>query len=193
MVVAIDSDVIRCQHKKQNRFVDGGKEMSRKNIIGVFGGGNVVEDDWEWKTAKEVGERLAANDCIVLTGGLGGVMTAASKGAKEAGGMTIGILPGNRDATSPNRYVDIAVFTGMGEARNVINVRSCNAAIAIGGEYGTLSEIALALKSGCPLVLLDSWSFSRKKFKEGQEMLVARDAADAVQKVLAAIKRGADQ
>ena len=131
--------------------------MSRK-IIGVFGAGNVTESDEEYRLALIVGSQLARKGFAVLTGGLGGVMTAASKGAKEAGGMTVGILPGTRRTSPANRYVDIAVYTGMGEARNVINIKSCQAAIAIGGEYGTLSEIALALKGGCPVILLNSWS-----------------------------------
>lgn len=131
--------------------------MLRK-VIGVFGAGNVTKSDAEWHAALTVGRQLAQRGFLVLTGGLGGIMTAACKGAKEAGGLTIGILPGTSKTTPANIYVDIAIYTGMGEARNAINVKSCNAAIAIGGEYGTLSEIGLALKCGCPLVLLNSWS-----------------------------------
>ena len=133
--------------------------MPRK-IIGVFGAGNVTESDEEYRLALTVGSQLAREGFAVLTGGLGGVMAAASKGAKEAGGMTVGILPGTSRTTPANRYVDIAIYTGMGEARNVINIKSCQAAIAIGGEYGTLSEIALALKGGCPVILLNSWSLA---------------------------------
>ncbi|MDA8164921.1 MAG: TIGR00725 family protein [Desulfobacteraceae bacterium] len=135
----------------------------RKKVIGVFGAGRLREDDPLWRQAEEVGQRLALAGCIVLTGGLGGVMAAASRGARAAGGLTIGILPGDRrrPGPHPNPDVDIAIFTGMDEARNVINVKTCDAAIAIGGEYGTLSEIALALKVGCPLVLLASWSLCR--------------------------------
>ena len=129
-----------------------------KNIIGVFGAGNVTDAHEEYQMALAVGRQLAQRGYVVLTGGLGGTMTAASKGAKEVGGVTVGILPGTRKTSPANAYVDIAIYTGMGEARNVINVKSCNAAIAIGGEYGTLSEIALALKGGCPIILLHSWS-----------------------------------
>ena len=111
-----------------------------KNIIGVFGSGSVTEADREWQAAFSVGRLLAERGCVVLTGGLGGVMTAASKGAREAGGLTVGILPGNRETGPANLYVQVPIFTGMGEARNVINVKSCRAAIAVGGEYGTLSE-----------------------------------------------------
>ena len=89
-------------------------------------------------------------------------MTAASKGAKDEGGITIGILPGTRKTTPANSYVDVAIYTGMGEARNAINTKTCTVAIAIGGEYGTLSEIALALKGGCPIILLNSWDIATK-------------------------------
>ena len=131
-----------------------------KNIIGVFGAGNISETDNEWHVALTVGRKLAQRGFVVLTGGLGGVMASASKGAKEAGGITVGILPGTRKTTPANRYVDIAVYTGMGEARNAINIKSCKAAIAIGGEYGTLSEIAFALKGNCPIILLNSWTIA---------------------------------
>ncbi len=154
-----------------------------KKIIGVFGGGAVKKDSLEWHTAEDIGRLLALHNCILLTGGLGGVMTAASQGAFEAGGITIGILPGDRTTSHPNKYVHIPIYTGMGEARNIINVKSCNAAIAIGGEYGTLSEIALALKTKCPLILINSWSFSRNLI-EKHDWYTAENAEDAVQKAL---------
>ena len=134
-----------------------GKDMP-ENIIGVFGAGNIAQTDDEWQAAFTVGRLLAQKGFVILTGGLDGVMTAASMGAKEEGGITVGILPGTRSTTPANRYVDIAIYTGMGEARNAINTKSCQAAIAIGGEYGTLSEIGLALKGNCPIILLNSWT-----------------------------------
>ena len=91
-----------------------------KNIIGVFGAGNISDTDGEWQAALTVGRQLAQRGFVVLTGGLGGVMTAASKGAKEEGGITVGVLPGTRKTGPANRYVDIAIYTGMGEARNAI-------------------------------------------------------------------------
>jgi len=157
--------------------------MPRK-VIGVFGAGNVTDADEAYRLAFAVGRQLAQRDFIVLTGGLGGTMTAASKGAKEAGGITVGILPGSRKTTPANDYVDIAIYTGMGEARNVVNVKSCNAAIAIGGEYGTLSEISLALKGGCPVILLNSWSIIPFGGLQQPDWQVAATAEDAV--VLAA-------
>lgn len=151
-----------------------------ENIIGVFGAGSISPGDEEWQSALQVGRQLARKNFVVLTGGLGGVMTAASKGAKEEGGVTVGILPGTRETTPANQYVDIAVYTGLGEARNVINVKSCLAVIAIGGEYGTLSEIAFALKGRCPVILLNSWNFTPHR-REGQsDCRVASTPEEAV-------------
>lgn len=165
--------------------MEGTEKKMAEKIIGVFGGGNVNKTQREWKAAYEVGRLIAQKNGVVLTGGLGGVMLAASQGAKEGGGSTIGILPGSRGTTPPNQYVDIAIYTGMGEARNVINVKSCDASIAVGGEYGTLSEIALALKIGCPLVLLDSWEFSRQQLASNTS-LRAETPQEAVRLAMAA-------
>jgi uncharacterized protein (TIGR00725 family) len=151
-----------------------------KNIIGVFGAGNICDTDDEWQAALTVGRQLAQRGFVVLTGGLGGVMTAASKGAKEEDGITVGILPGTRKTSPANRYVDIAVYTGMGEARNVINTKSCMAAIAIGGEYGTLSEIGLALKGNCPIVLLNSWTLAPHGDVKQPEWYLASTPEEAV-------------
>lgn len=159
----------------------------KPKIIAVFGAGRVKEKDWQYDLARQCGRLIAENGHTLLTGGLGGVMEAASKGAKEANGITIGILPGERHSTPANPYIDIPIYTGMGEARNVINVKSCDAAIAVGGEYGTLSEIALALKTGCPIVLLSSWSFlpQTNDDKEPEGYSLASSAAEAVSKILA--------
>jgi uncharacterized protein (TIGR00725 family) len=151
-----------------------------KNIIGVFGAGNVSDSAEEWEAALKVGRLLAQKGYVVLTGGLGGVMTAASMGAKEQGGLTVGILPGTRETTPANNYVDIAVYTGMGEARNAINTKSCLTAIAIGGEFGTLSEIGLALKGNCPIILLNSWSISPYGDTGQPDLLIANTPEQAV-------------
>jgi len=108
------------------------------------------------EVAEEVGRLLGQAGAIVVTGGLGGVMEAASKGAREAGGMTVGILPG-RDRHEANPWVAVAVPTGMGEARNALVVRAADAIVAVGGEWGTRSEIALARKAGKPVAGLRSW------------------------------------
>ncbi|MDX1776646.1 MAG: TIGR00725 family protein [Desulfobulbales bacterium] len=157
-----------------------------KKIIGVFGAGQITDTSEEYQLSLAVGRQLAQKGFVVLTGGLGGTMAAASKGAREAGGMTVGILPGNRNSSPANKYVDIAIYTGMGEARNVINVKSCQAAIAIGGEYGTLSEIALALKGNCPVVLLRSWSLAPHGGKICPGCEIAATAEQAVEMAVAA-------
>lgn len=106
--------------------------------------------------AEAVGAQLARCAAVVVTGGLGGVMEAACRGAHEAGGTTLAILPGDARSAA-NRWVDVAVATGMGELRNGLVVRCADALIAVGGEYGTLSEIALALKAGKRVVGLGTW------------------------------------
>ena len=115
-----------------------------------------IATDAQRAAAEETGRLLAEAGAVVVTGGLSGVMEAASKGAYEAGGLTLGILPGT-DRHEANAYVKVAVPTGMGEARNALVVRAADALIAIGGEWGTLSEIALARKTGKPVVGLGSW------------------------------------
>ena len=109
---------------------------------------------------EEVGRLLAEGGAVLLCGGLGGVMAAAAKGARSAGGVTVGILPGS-DHRSANPWIELAIPTGLGEARNAVVVRSAHAVVAVGGEYGTLSEIALALKLGTPVVGLGTWRLQR--------------------------------
>ena len=117
--------------------------------VAVIGASNATE--WEFATAEEVGRRLAEAGCVLVCGGLGGVMDAAARGCRGAGGTSIGILPGD-DRVDASRHLTVAVATGFGEARNVIVARSADAVIAVGGEFGTLSEIALALKMGKPVI-----------------------------------------
>jgi uncharacterized protein (TIGR00725 family) len=103
---------------------------------------------------------VAERGGVLLCGGRGGVMEAAAEGARAAGGLTLGILPGiSAKDSPPNPHIDLAIFTGLGEARNWINVCASDAIIAIGGGFGTLSEIALALKAQKPVVLIGSWRF----------------------------------
>ncbi len=113
-------------------------------------------DTGQRAAAEDVGRLLADSGAIVVTGGLGGVMEAASKGARDAGGMTLGILPG-ADRGQANKWITVAVPTGMGEARNALVVRAADALVAVGGAWGTLSEIALARKAGKPVAGIDSW------------------------------------
>jgi uncharacterized protein (TIGR00725 family) len=124
--------------------------------IAVVGGGVCSPDVGE--TAERLGRLLAENGHILICGGLGGVMEAVCRGAREAGGVTLGILPGEKKDANP--YVSIAVATGMGHARNVIIITSSDAVIALPGEHGTLSEIALALKMNRPVISLGSWDIA---------------------------------
>jgi uncharacterized protein (TIGR00725 family) len=134
--------------------------------------------------AEEVGRGLAEQGAVLICGGLGGVMEAACRGAKSAGGLTIGILPGDNRHTA-NPYVDLPIVTGMGYARNVIIVRSAQAIIAVDGSYGTLSEIAHALQSGVPVIGLGTWSLSMHG-QEDNSVIPAQSSGDAVEKAVGA-------
>jgi uncharacterized protein (TIGR00725 family) len=128
------------------------------------------------EVAKRVGRAIAQAGAILLSGGLGGVMEAASQGAKEAGGLVIGVLPqGERHAG--NQYLDVEIVTNLGHARNVLLAHSADALIAVRGGYGTLSEIAIALKLGKPVVGYKTW--------EIDGVLPAADPDEAVQAALA--------
>lgn len=128
-------------------------------IIAVIGSSKANEE--LYKLATQVGYELAQNSIIIVCGGLGGVMEAACKGAKQAKGTTIGILPGN-DPKDANEFVDIPICTGMGYARNVIVVKTGLSVIAIGGAYGTLSEIGHALGDNIPVVGLKTWTIHQE-------------------------------
>jgi len=151
-----------------------------KKIIAVIGGGEPSAE--EAKMAEEVGRELARNGAIVVCGGLGGVMEAACRGASSEDGLTIGILPGDSPQTA-NPYVQIPVVTSMGYARNVVVVKSARAVIAVGGSYGTLSEIAYALQSNIPVIGLNTWSLSRNG-QQDNSIIPAQDPVEAVKKAL---------
>mgnify|MGYP001033126366 CR=1 FL=1 len=123
-------------------------------IVGVIGAGKAEEE--LLKIAEKVGSLLAKKGLMLINGGLGGVMEASAKGAFHEGGITIGVLPtGNKEDANP--YIKIPIPTGMGEMRNALIVRASDILIAIGGEYGTLSEIALALKTGKKVIGIKTW------------------------------------
>jgi len=127
-------------------------------VIGVMGPAACDPDTGV--LARAVGRGVAERGGVLLCGGRGGVMEAAAEGARTAGGLTLGILPGiSAKDSPPNPHIELAIFTGLGEARNWINVCASDALIAVGGGFGTLSEIALALKAGKPMVLVGSWRF----------------------------------
>jgi uncharacterized protein (TIGR00725 family) len=128
--------------------------VPRTTYVAVVGPGNASPT--ELQLAEEVGAGLAAAGAVVVTGGLGGVMEAACRGARSRQGMTLGILPGE-DRDAANGWVQVAVATGLGELRNGLVVRAADALVAIGGGHGTLSEVALALRVGRPVVGLGTW------------------------------------
>lgn len=122
--------------------------------VAVVGASQATPDDLA--DAEEVGRRLGEVGAIVICGGRGGVMAAASKGCAGVGGTVIGMLPGE-DRSDANAWVTIAIPTGLGELRNGLIVRTADALIAVGGAYGTLSEIALGLAADKPIFSLHSW------------------------------------
>jgi uncharacterized protein (TIGR00725 family) len=142
-----------------------------RSYVAVVGPGEADPD--QVVAAERVGAELARRDAVVVCGGLGGVMEAACRGAKEAGGTTVGILPGS-DRGAANHHVDVALATGLGEARNALVVRAADVLIAVGGAYGTLSEIALALKGGKRVIGLRSWDIDGVEVAEDPEQAVAR-------------------
>lgn len=126
--------------------------------IAVVGGGSAEADACQ--AAEAVGREVARNGAVVVCGGLGGVMEAACRGAKDGGGTTLGILPGS-DRAEANAWVDVAVATGMGEVRNALVIRAADAVVAVAGEFGTLSEIGLALRLGKPVVGIATWELAQ--------------------------------
>ncbi|MFN2586926.1 MAG: TIGR00725 family protein [Actinomycetota bacterium] len=152
-----------------------------KPYVAVVGSGDA--DPSLAALAEDVGRGLAENGAVVLCGGLGGVMEAVCRGCRSAGGTAVGILPGDR-RTDANRFVDVALATGMGEMRNALVVRASDVVLAVGGEHGTLSEIAFALKIGRPVVGLDTWELSKRGMAD--ESIVRVDSAEAA--VAAAVR-----
>ncbi len=152
----------------------------KKKIIAVIGGSEPSAE--EARLAEEIGRELARQGAILVCGGLGGVMEAACRGASSEGGLTIGILPGD-SAKAANPYVQIPIVTSIGYARNVAVVKSAQAVIAIGGSYGTLSEIAHARQSDIPVIGLNTWALSRNG-QEDNSIILAQNPTEAVNKAL---------
>ena len=152
-----------------------------QTTIAVIGAGKCTPE--QAAQAEEVGRLIAHSHATLVCGGLGGIMEAACRGAREAGGMTVGILPG-LDRADANPFVELALPTGLGEARNLLIVRIAQACIAMGGEYGTLTEIAFALRTRTPLVGLGTWQLARDGRLE-THFHHAADAAEAVRLALA--------
>jgi len=154
--------------------------QKREKLIAVIGGGQPSPE--EARLAEEVGRELARRGATLICGGLGGVMEAACRGATSEGGLTIGILPGNTPDTA-NPYVGIPIVTGVGYARNIAVVKSAQAVIAVGGSYGTLTEIAYALQSDIPVIGLNTWSISRSG-QVDNSIVVVDDPIQAVDTAL---------
>ena len=152
----------------------------RAPLVAVVGGSTCTGTEAEWAAA--VGRLVAERGAILVCGGLGGVMEAAARGAKQAGGLTIGILPGD-DPGAANPHIDVAIATGMGEMRNALIVRAAGAVIAIGGGWGTLSEIALARRIETPVVGLHD------SFRPAVEIVRVEQPEQAVQWALEQARR----
>lgn len=141
----------------------------RKPVIAVIGAGKCSRKLRDM--AAEIGRYVAENGGVLLCGGLGGVMEGAARGAKEAGGTTIGIIPSENKADA-NQFIDHVIPTGFGQARNVLVVRAADAIVALPGKFGTLSEMAFALVSGKPIISVQAW-------KLGEEIQQVEDPLEA--------------
>ena len=156
--------------------------------LAVIGGATCTAQ--QDKLAYEVGSEIARRGAVLLCGGRTGVMEAASRGARDEGGRTVGILPGESPATSPpNPHIELALYTGIGQARNQVLVLSAQGVIGIGGSWGTLTEIGLALKHRIPVVLLDSWQLESPDGRPEPLLMKAGSAAEAVDLAVAATEK----
>ena len=152
--------------------------MEMPKHIGVIGAGECSEKTYQ--LARKLGSEIGKKGWILVCGGLGGVMEAAARGCAEAGGMTVGILPG-LDKTSANLYIKIPLATGLGEGRNLLVVRASDVLVSVAGGYGTLSEIALALKVNKPVIGLETW----EDIQDVKYVSSAEEAVRLVEKLLA--------
>ena len=150
--------------------------------IGVIGGSVCREETAD--IAYQVGKKIAEMGAVLVCGGLSGIMEYSSKGAKEAGGITVGILPGSSE-NAANKYIDIPIVTAMDHARNVIIVRSSDVIIAIDGSLGTLSEIALGLKIGKPIIGINTWDVDERIYRAED----ADAAFDTLQNIISQEKK----
>ncbi len=151
--------------------------MDTPKYVGVIGAGDC--SDKIYQIARDVGLEIGKKGWVVVCGGLGGVMEAAARGCTEAGGTTVGILPG-LEKESANPYIEIPIPTGLGEGRNLLVVRASDVLVSIAGEYGTLSEIALALKINKPVIGLETW----ENLKGVRYVVNPREAIEAVERVI---------
>lgn len=155
-----------------------------QTYVAVVGPGDATDD--EAATAREVGRLLAERGCVVVCGGLAGVMAAVAEGVRSAGGICVGLLPGPT-RLGASKLLTVAIPTGLGQGRNALVVRSADGVIAVGGSWGTLSEIALARRADVPVVSVGGWSVSDESGRR-VELFTAQTAADAVSALLEAIR-----
>jgi uncharacterized protein (TIGR00725 family) len=158
---------------------------SRRRLVAVCG-----ESDPQTSLADvafELGRGIAQRDAVLICGGLTGVMEHAARGARAAGGLTIGLLPGD-DPDEANEYVQVAIATGAGHARNAILARTADGVVALGGGLGTLSEIALALRNGRPTIGIQTWRFDRDRRTE-PELPIAANPKDALDWLFSRMER----
>lgn len=163
---------------EEQRMGENERRGARPVMVGVIGASR--PDRRAARDAYEVGRLVARRGAAIICGGLGGVMAEAARGAREEGGLTIGVLPGE-DRRQANPHICIPIVTGMGYARNIMIVRSAHALIAIGGSYGTLSEIAYALNLGVPMVGLGTWDIGSID-RGGAGFETAKTPGEAVEK-----------
>jgi len=155
--------------------------------IAVVGASEATEP--QVAIAADLGRLIGSRGYVLVTGGLGGVMAAASRGAKEAGGISVGLLPSS-DRSTGNEHLSAAIPTGLGELRNGLVVRSADGIIAIGGSWGTLSEIALAVRTDVPIVRIGGWALTDEQ-GTSIDLPSADSAEDAVRQLEAMIERRA--
>ncbi len=163
-------------------------KAKKRPIIGVMGGAEAAAD--VYRLAMELGERIAQESWILLNGGRdAGVMRASAEGAKKRNGLTIGILPG-ADAEQANPFIDLAIVTNMGDARNLVNVLSSDVVVACPGGAGTISEAALALKSGKPVILLRMETMGLfQKYKDAGLLFTAESPKECIEKIKVLLMR----
>ena len=155
-----------------------------KKTISVIGSADPSKKDYDF--AYKLGELIGEKDLVLVCGGLGGIMEAVSKGVKSAGGITVGILP-EENKQSINPYIDIPIVTGMGEARNIIIALTADVVIAVGGELGTLSELAISMKHKKPVIGLNTWDLDREYCKK-VNIIEVYDPQEAIDKAISLIR-----
>jgi uncharacterized protein (TIGR00725 family) len=162
------------------------RRMKEKIFISVVGESEASRKNY--RLAQEVGKLIAEAGATLVCGGLKGVMEAAAKGARSVGGLTVGILPGSRREEA-NPYIDIPIVTGLGYARNKLVVKTGQAVIAIGGRYGTLSEIGFALGYGIPVIGFNTWKLIRGNGEVDQGIVYVHTPEEAVKTAFKLIKK----